>query len=80
MSSGHKSIGPKRKVVEVLGAWRRHQGRGYGRRVKLECGHIVAQSGQRNSMVNGDYISGDIRNLKTHKTAYCHICAMEETR
>lgn len=77
MSYGHGNTGPKRRVVEVLGGWACTQRKDYSRKVKLECGHIVAQRGKRCAMVDGDYSSRDIRNLKTHKTAYCHICGME---
>lgn len=76
MSLRHGRVGPKRKAVEILGVWRKSRP-GYTRRVKLDCGHIVAQSGTKRSTKNGAYVTGDIRNLDCHKTAFCHICAME---
>lgn len=84
MSYGHGGSGPIRDVVDVLSGWSA-KGRmgGYVRKVRLSCGHFVAQVGNRSSVRVVDdgstgYQSDDIRNLKTHKTAHCHLCAMEE--
>jgi hypothetical protein len=78
MSYGHGANGPLRDVVDVFGKWSCNGGGNYYRKVKLSCGHIVAQIGSRHKHTHGDYKPDDIRNLKTHKTAYCHICKLEE--
>lgn len=81
MSYGHGANGPLRDVVEVLSGWTCRKSRQYYRKVKLSCGHTVAQTGRKrnNRLLDGNYSCDDIRNLTTHKTAYCHICKMEKT-
>lgn len=80
MSYGHGSDGPIRDVVEVLGPWE-YRRCIYRRRVRLSCGHIICQTGGHKSNKrdqDGYYCSSDIRNLRTHKTAHCHICETQK--
>jgi hypothetical protein len=82
MSYGHgKNNGVLRDVVDVLSGWKAvHRCGGYLRKVMLSCGHCVAQTGKRERLKNGKYSWSDIRNLTTHKTAYCHICKLESDK